>query len=162
MKKLLVLFIASTFAFASCTKDEIKDDLDHKDVKAEHLEGSIWTVKHVKIHEANLDGKDLTDAQKTTLEGLIKYSDEKLELKKDHKMSFKYKTDSFDGTWNPKTEKDQWGVNFNATPTPPFGLEGNLEIKNGRLYFSLGGLDFKADGKDYVIGKIEFELVPHS
>ena len=162
MKKLLVLFIASTFAFASCSKDEIEDDLNHKEVKAEHLEGSSWTVKHVKIHKANLDGKTLTDAEKTALEGLIKFVDEKLVLQKDNKMHFEYGDTEYPGTWNPKTEKDQWLVEFESTPTPPFGLEGALEIKSGRLYFSIGGLDYEINGKHYVIEKIEFELVPHS
>lgn len=159
MKKLLVLLIVGSVSLASCSKDEIVDDLNHKEVKAEHLEGHTWKVKHIKIHEANLDGENLNAAQRTTLEGLIKMGEEKIKLQKDDKLVFKYGDTDYNGKWTPKTENNQWLVEFNANPTPPFGLEGKLEIRNGRLYLSLGGLDYTIKEKHYVIGKIEFELI---
>jgi len=163
MKKLLVLLIAGSVSLASCSKDEIQDDLNHKEVKAEHLENSSWTVKHIKIHEANLDGKKLTDVEKSELEGFIKMTKEKLNLQKDNKLVFKYGDTDFKGKWTPiLNKKDHWDVEFDGKPTPPFAVNGNLEIRKGRLYFSIEGLSYPIGGKNYVIEKIEFELMPNS
>ena len=157
MKKLLVLFIASSLALVSCSKDEIQDDLNHQEVKAENLAGHTWDIKHIKIHEANLEGKELNSAQRTTLQGLIKMSNEKLVLKKEDKMYFKFNDKNYNGTWIATADKDKWSIKF--TDTVPFGVDGHLQIRNGRLYFTLGGMDYTINGKHYVIAKIEFELI---
>ena len=159
MKKLLVLFIASSLAFVSCSKDEILDDLDHKEVKAEDLAGHTWNIKHIKIHEANLEGTKLTDKEKTSLEGLIKMSDEKLVLQKEDKMYFKFNDNKFYGTWKQNSETNKWDIIFDNNSDLTFANVATLQIRNGRLYFNLGGMDYTINGKHYVIEKIEFELI---
>ena len=159
MKKLVVLFIASSLALVSCSKDEILDDLNHQEVKAENLAGHTWKVKHIKIHEANLDGKKLNDAEKTTLEGLIKMSEERLVLKKENKMYFKFNDNQFNGTWNPSSETNKWDIVFDINSDLTFANDATLQIRKGRLYYSLGGMDYTINGKHYVIEKIEFELI---
>jgi glutamine cyclotransferase len=159
MKKLVVLFIASSLALASCSKDEIMDDLNHKEVKADDLTNHSWKVKHIKIHEANLDGKKLNEAEKTTLEGLIKMSDEKIVLQKENKMYFKFNDNKFDGTWKPNADDNKWDIVFDHNSKISFGTDATLQIRNGRLYFKLEGMDYTIKNKHYVIEKIEFELI---
>jgi len=161
MKKLLVLFIASSLAFVSCSKDEINDDLNHKEVKANDLPGSSWTVKHIKVHKANLDGTNLTDKEKTVLEGLIKMSGEKLVLQEADKMYFKLNDHELKGTWKVNSEKDKWDIVFENDKNLTFANKAILEIKKGRLYFTLEGMDYTINGKHYVIEKVEFEMVKH-
>ena len=162
MKKLLVLFIASTFAFASCSKDEIEDDLNHKEVKAEHLENSTWTVKHAKVHNAQLDDKDLSDAQKTLLEGALKVSIKKIALQTGDKMYFEYNSDKFTGKWMKGSSDTKWDVTLDASDDLPLSELAELEIRSGRLYLIFNNFDFNSDSKEYKIGTLDLELVPHS
>ena len=162
MKKLLVLFIATSFVFASCSKDEIIDDLDHKEVKSEHLENSEWTIKHAKVHNVTFGDDDVNDATKTLLEAALKASIDKVALQKDDNMYFEYNGDKFMGKWMETSNKSKWDITLNASDDLPVSEVAELEIRNGRLYIVFNNFSYNHDSKEYKIGTLDLELVPHS
>ena len=162
MKKLLVLFIASTFAFTSCTKDEIIDDINHKEVKAEHLENSTWTIKHAKVHNVMFEDKDISDARKIILEAALKVSIEKIAFQTEDNMYFEYDSKKFKGEWMETSNKSKWSITLDASDDLPISEIAELEIRNGRLYLTFNNFDYNHDSKEYKVGVLDLELVPHS
>jgi len=162
MRKIFVLLIAATVSLASCSKDEVLDDLNHKEVKAEHLENSTWTVKHAKVHNVKYGDKDATNAQKTFVEGLLKVSIKKIALQKDHNMYIEYDNNKIAGKWQATSNKSKWIIFLDANNNnfPKFKM-AELEIRNTRLYLTFNNFNYNHENKEYGIGVLDLELAPH-
>ena len=156
MKKIILLLMVVSFTF-SCSKEEIKDNFDHKDITTSTDLVDAWIPKHAVIHGAELDGKALNDVEKAALELTVKEA-VTLHIKKDKKVIINIKNEAVNGSWT--NDKLPYDISFTDGNTV-FAADAILKIENKRLYLVFGPNDhiFEGEDKSILFTELKLELI---
>jgi len=162
MKKIFILFIAATISLASCSKEEILDNLDHQEITSNTDLRGTWITKHATLSNVIVDGEKIQDVAVTLIEANIK-DDTELRLNSNNNCDYSYSDYTFGGNWY-KSKDDNSKYELNLIPdgnTYPISRNGELVINYGRLYLIFTDFKFKFEGlkSEATVGKLKLELI---